>query len=61
MKISKKQLKKINKMAQEAWDKMGYPSTPGWEKHATDDEKHYAGRYRALEDVLDFLEKVNKN
>jgi hypothetical protein len=51
----KKLKKKLNKMADEAWNKMGYPATPGWEKRATDDEKHYAGRYRALEDVLDLL------
>lgn len=53
-----KQLKKeVNKMADEAWEKMGYPATPGWAKRATDDEKHYVGRYRALEDVLALLEK----
>jgi hypothetical protein len=58
MKIDEKQFKdEINKMANEAWEKMGYPGTPGWDARATDDEKHYCGRYRALEDVLDLLEK----
>ncbi len=56
----KKLKKKLEKMSQEAWDKMGYPGTPGWEKRATDNEKHYAGRYRALEDVLDLLNKNKK-
>ena len=61
MKINKKRFKKkLNEMAQEAWDKMGYPGTPGWDKRATDDERHYAGRYRALEDVLDLLKSKQK-
>lgn len=47
-------------MADEAWDKMGYPATPGWDERATDDEKHYAGRYRALEDVLDLLKETKQ-
>ncbi len=59
--MTKKRLKKkINKMMEEAWDKMGYPATPGWEERATEHEKHYAGRYRALEDVLDLLEETKK-
>ncbi len=58
MKISEKQFKdEINEMASEAWEKMGYPATPGWAGRATDDEKHHCGRYRALEDVLALLEK----
>ncbi len=53
----KKLKKKLEKMSQEAWDKMGYPGTPGCEKRATNDEKHHAGRYCAFEDVLEILKK----
>jgi hypothetical protein len=36
---------------------MGDTGDEGYEQRATPDQLHYAGRYRALEDVMDFLER----
>lgn len=53
----KKFRKKLIKWSHEAWDKMGYTGNENYEQTATPGELHYAGRYRALEDVLDLLER----
>jgi hypothetical protein len=53
----KKLKKKLKKWSREAWDRMGDTGDEGYEQRATPDQLHYAGRYRALEDVMDFLER----
>ena len=54
-----KQFKKeIEILEQEAWDKMGFPGNDNYMEKATPDELHYFGRFRALEDVLDLLERM---
>ena len=49
--------KKLEEWSLEAWDKMGDTGNEDYEQIATPKQRHYAGRYRALEDVIDFLER----
>lgn len=50
---------RIKEMMEEAWTKMGFPGDEDYNKRATKQEVYYAGRYRALEDILDYIEENN--